>query len=152
MQILWASVHILMHALHNFCRPYGRQLAAKFGDNHLEILRANFSAMIIIYENLRKVIQLELHWIRFSLTHIFPYKNRIYDAMLYQSYLSLTTVKIFWLGGGNLFLDFRGKSSVKLMARMFRRKIFLANKNDELFLGDEIYVRQKFCSTSSYTW
>ena len=147
MQILWASVHILMHALHNFCCPYGWQLAAKFGDNHLEILRASFSAMIIIYENLRKVIQLELHWIKFSLTHIFPYKNRIYDA-----YLSLTTVKIFWLGDGNLFLDFRGKSSVKLMARMFRRKIFLANKNEELYLGDETYVRQKFCSRISYTW
>ena len=27
MQILWASVHILTHALNNFCRPYGLQLA-----------------------------------------------------------------------------------------------------------------------------
>ena len=26
LQILWDSVHILMHALNNFCRPYGRQL------------------------------------------------------------------------------------------------------------------------------
>ena len=26
LQILWTSVHILTHALNNFCRPYGRQL------------------------------------------------------------------------------------------------------------------------------
>ena len=48
-------------------------------------------------------------------------------AMPYQSYLSLPTVKKFWLNDRNVFLDFRGKSSAKVMTRKFRQKTDSAN-------------------------
>ena len=104
LQTLWASAHILMHALNNFFRPYGRQLAAI--RNFFSPRSANSIASVQVHifaKNMRDII---IYIVRWCQKHLSKQSLIKYTCSLRDKLIIVWTLN----RQGKIFLRIRDKT------------------------------------------